>query len=135
MKSNQCPFEKAIISTSYCCIKSRRYAIAEREGVECGDLQALSACKTLVSHLRNVGKFNIKRLHESVPISHGQEMKIKCGGLNGLQGLIAPRNDAGICDIHTLVAGTIEYFGALDKVPYQRLVKDIASYKLRQHKT
>ena len=54
-------------------------------------------------------------------------MKIKNGGLHGLQAVTRSEND-----IHALLTSAIEQFGALEKLPWDKIVPSVQAYKIRK---
>lgn len=129
----QCPFEKAIISTRFGCELAEKYCRAEKEGVLCRDLLAQTNCHTLVELFRANAQFALKLTDPTKPVAHGKEMKLRCGGLIGLQMLLHPETDThGVTNIHSLVQEAIDHHGTLRRIPYSEVVKSIAAYKHRR---
>ena len=97
--ANACPFERAIQSTLFTCTLSRKTFIGEKENVICSEPSARQDCRALVSQLKKNARFALQLNAPGGLLTHGQEMKLKSGGLQGLQGL-AGSSDSN--DIHAL---------------------------------
>jgi hypothetical protein len=65
---------------------------------------------------------------------HSVIVKIQFGGLLGLQQLLSglPVGSPKVDNIYVLVDQALHEYGDLDAIPYQFLVEDITSYKLRR---
>ncbi|MGD9000222.1 MAG: hypothetical protein PVF75_07390 [Granulosicoccaceae bacterium] len=83
-----CPFERAILSTAFVCGTSQRRYIAEKEAVLCTEPAPQQRCKQLIGYFRQCAGFALPRLQAGGQLPHGQEMKLKAGGLNGICALL-----------------------------------------------
>lgn len=129
--ANACPFERAIQSTLFVCGQSRKTYIGEKESVICSNMTARQECVALIAQLKKNARFALQSNTANGLLTHGQEMKLKCGGLQGLQQLAC--NEASTNDAHILLTTAIEEFGKIDQLPYPELVKAISRYKLRRN--
>ncbi len=129
--ANACPFERAIQSTLFVCAQSRKTYIGEKENVICNYMTARQQCVSMIGQLKKNARFALQSSTPNGLLTHGQEMKLKCGGLQGLQQLAC--NEASTNDAHTLLTTAIECFGNVEELPYPELVKAISSYKLRSN--
>lgn len=131
-----CVFEKAILTRRYNCEKAVHINIAEREATGCNDPAAQQQCHKLLELLRNKAAFSLKmtRVHSSLP--HAKEIKIQCGGLNGLQQSLANTNSvsASTENIVGLIQDATRNFQMLDKFPFQEIIKSITAYEGRKRK-
>jgi hypothetical protein len=132
MSDNRCPFEKAIISTRFNCDAAERFSVAEREGVRCKNTLALTNCTTLVKNLRENARFSIKHHDDTVPLSYGQDMKIKCGGLLALQAIVHGGERDAVQNIHQLLQDSMQQYRSLAALPYSDIVQGIARYRHRR---
>lgn len=130
----RCVFEKAILTGRYNCEKVIRINIAEREAAGCDDPDARQQCHKLLELLRKNAIFSLKITHIQSPLPHAKEMKIQCGGLNGLQHTLANSLSASIntANIHSLIQVAIKNFLTLDELPFQEIVKSITAYEGRK---
>lgn len=127
--ADACPFERAIQSTVFGCTQSRKTFVGEKENVICSNLNARQDCVTLVGQLKKNARFALQLNAPSGLLTHGQEMKLKSGGLQGLQALPCSGQSS---DVHELLTRAIEEFGNIEQLPYTELVKAISRYKLRR---
>lgn len=127
--ADACPFERAIQSTAFGCRQSRKTFIGEKESVVCSNLTARQDCIALISQLKKNARFALQLNTPNGLLTHGQEMKLKCGGLQGLQQLTC---GAQTSDVHELVSNAIAAFNDIGQLPYAELVKAISRYKLRR---
>lgn len=127
--ADACPFERAIQSTAFDCSQSRKTFIGEKESVICSNLNARQDCVSLVRQLKKNARFALQINTANGLLTHGQEMKLKSGGLRGLQALPCSNQSS---DIHDLLNRVITEFGNIEQLPYADLVKAISRYKLRR---
>lgn len=132
----RCIFEKAILTRRYNCEKVIRINIAEREAAGCDDQTAQQQCHKLLRLLRKNATFSLKMTHIKGPLPHAKEIKIQCGGLNGLQHTLANSLSASIntANIHGLIQVAIKNFLTLDELPFQEIVKSITAYEGRKRR-
>ena len=127
--ANACPFERAIQSTLFGCSQSRKTFIGEKENVICTNLDARQDCVALVSQLKKNARFALRLNAPNGLLTHGQEMKLKSGGLQGLQEQPCSGQSS---DVHELLTRAVVEFGHIEQLPYTELVKAISRYKLRR---
>lgn len=125
-----CTFGKAILAACCKCPLVEKHYVAERETIACADAAAQAACVSLHEQLRHNSAFAIKQIHDNDPITHAQEMKLQCGGLQGLQQAVDGRD--AVDNVAALVCATLAKFGNLDELPYAQIVQSVASYKIRK---
>jgi hypothetical protein len=125
-----CAFGKVILSRHCACSKvSKRYA-AEREMVACTVDAEREQCGALLDLLRQNSAFALKLTHVTPPLPHGPEMRVQCGGLQGLQHEVDGTQD--VLDISALLAAARKKFGDLDNLPYSRIVQSVVSCEVRK---
>lgn len=127
--ANACPFERAIQSTVFVCSQSVKTFIGEKESVVCSNPNARQDCVTLVSQLKKNARFALQTNAPHSLLTHGQEMKLKSGGLQGLQALSCSKQSN---DVHELLTLAIDEYTSIEQLPYPELVKAISRYKLRR---
>jgi len=139
----RCVFEKAVLTGRYNCEKVIRINIAEREAVGCTDPGAQKQCLKLLNLFRENASFSIKMIHVSSKLPHAKEIRIQCGGLNGLQKTLADNSTekvssnpglSGIVNIYALVNATTNEYRELEKLPFQEIIKSITAYSSRKKK-
>lgn len=129
-----CAFEKALVAKRCFCEKAVRVNIAEREAVGCASAELAAQCGELLGLLRRNAQFAIHLAHLSGALPHPKEMKVQCGGLLGLQGVldVEKAEAATVGNVFVLVQEAVEHFGGLDSLPYGEIVKTIAAFELRR---
>jgi hypothetical protein len=125
-----CVFGKVILSRHCACSKvNKRYA-AEREMVACSVDAEREQCNALLELLRQNSAFALKLTHVTPPLPHGPEMRVQCGGLQGLQQEVV--NTLEVVDISVLVNAARAKFGSLDNLPYSKIVQSVVSCEVRK---
>lgn len=125
-----CVFEKALLCQAAACEAAQRLALAERELVACREPLARAACGQLLTLLRQNSAFALKLKDTQRILPHAMTMKIQCGGLVGLKDLVDP--DAHAPDVLKLVRLAQAEFGALDQLPFSRIVQGVAHWQIRR---
>jgi hypothetical protein len=125
-----CVFEKALLCQAAACEAAQRLALAERELVACREPLARAACGQLLTLLRQNSAFALKLKDTQRILPHAMTMKIQCGGLVGLKDLLDP--DAHAPDVLKLVRLAQAEFGALDQLPFSRIVQGVAHWQIRR---
>ena len=127
-----CVFEKALLCQAAACEAAQRLSLAERELVACREPLARAACGQLLTLLRQNSAFALKVKDTQRVLPHAMMMKVQCGGLVGLKDLIDP--DAHAPDVLKLVKRAQAEFGALDKLPFSRIVQGVAHWQIRKRR-
>jgi hypothetical protein len=130
----RCVFEKAINSRVCGCSKAHRFNLADREGVACRSDSAQQTCQRCLHGLRRNARFALGLTRAEGPLPHSAEIRVQNGGLLGLQGLLdmGPDEAATVGDIHAVVAAALQRFGAVDALPYDRIVPSVVHYQGRR---
>lgn len=125
-----CVFGKVILARLGACSLVIKHYAAEREMVSCRSDPHHEQCAQLLDSMRQNSAFALKLTHITPPLPHGPEMRVQCGGLQGLQREV----DGGeqISDIALLVKASMNMFGSLDALPYSRLVQSIVACEPRK---
>jgi len=129
-----CPFEKAILICQCGCREASRVNIAERVTVNCLDAPAREDCSLLLGLLRHNAAFALKLTHVDEVLPHAKHVKVQCGGLLGLQGVLRPEwaEEKQVADIRGLVLEAQTRFGSLRELPYNEIVRGIAGFQTRR---
>ncbi len=125
-----CSFAKAILASGCACSLAERHYLAEREAVACTDAAAFANCAALHGLLAQNSAFAVKHVRAAEPYTHAQEMKVQCGGLQGVQ--LAVTGTRTVADVAGLVAAAFRKFGSLEKLPYSEIVQSVAARQLRR---
>lgn len=125
-----CVFGKVILSRHCACPKMIKLYAAEREMVACSVERAREQCSELLELLRQNSAFALKLTHVTPPLPHGPEMRVQCGGLQGLQHEMD--GSAEVLDISALVAASRQKYGSLEDLPYSKIVQSVVSCEVRK---
>ncbi len=136
-----CVFEKALFARCCACSLVERQSIAEREVLACASPPAQAQCAALRALLRQKSVFALKLAQPDGPLPHANEMKLQCGGLQGLQRLAQGQAAAGpgvlpaLADVHELVRVCSEKFGGLANLPYSEVVQSVVAFPIRRRRS
>ena len=133
LNQNDCPFEKALTICRHACQNARHIGIGERLAIGCATTEARKTCRELLALLHENAAFALHQTDMSV-LPHAKELKVQCGGLNGLQQVLTPENEgrAEIDNIFTLVAEAQERFNGLENLPFSEIVRSIVHFEGRR---
>jgi len=122
------------LGSRFACENARRLYLGERADIGCNLDTARTNCLFLLEALKQNAQFALKLRRPSGRLPHGKLMKLQCGGLLGLQRLVAPErvHHATVDNIHGLVVAARTTYGSLQDLPYPEIVKSIASYEPRR---
>ena len=149
MAPRPCAFEKAVLAGACACSLAARRAIAEREAVACGSPPAREQCAALCALLRQNSAFALKLTQVDAPLPHAKEMKLQCGGLQGVQRVLADaaavipasakltlgaQGLPSVADVCGLVEAAQEQFGGLQNLPYSAVVQSVVAYQIRRRR-
>ncbi len=137
MNERSCLFEKAILSGQCRCPLAERFYLAEREGVHCTSDQGQSQCEEWLSLVRQHARFALKSQDGGGALPHAKAMRVQVGGMRGLWQLLNPDRELPpvIQDIRGLIGAAMEQFRSMDEIPFQEVIKHIASYQGRKRRS
>ena len=127
-----CFFEKALLTRCYQCEKHQRVMIAGREGMTCLSVAGQQMCQRLHHQLKQHANFSLGLAQVSDSLPHAKQMKLLCGGLNGVKEQLEPKQQSD--NVYQLLKTVQQQFGDLDLLPYAEVVKSIAHYQGRQRR-
>ncbi len=132
-----CPFEKTILSTKFSCENAERAQFGERVAVLCRSHLAQANCTTVLGLMQEKARFVFRRKDTQGPLPFGQKMKVMQGGLMGLRGTVKAdtRADAATRNVHALIVQAKQTYGTLHDLPYEKIVKSIASYQTTRRRS
>lgn len=125
----RCHFAKAILTRCAGCARSQRVLIAEREAISCLSRAGHERCGTVLPLLREKALFALGLTHSEQRLPHGKEMKVECGGLGALAGLLEA---AAPDDVDALLQRAEKAYGAVERIPFGEIVGAISRYSLRK---
>ncbi len=120
-----CVFAKAILAKAAVCDLSARRSVGEREIVECSSVVARINCGTLAALMHERARFALRLPGPGRPMIHAQAFKLQCGGLTGLQQVLA----AGRPDVHDMVGAAQDRHGSLVDLPWDEIVRTLVDWK------
>jgi hypothetical protein len=122
-----CVFRGALQARQADCELVRKQSLAEREELLCAQAPAHLNCETLERLFHERATFPL-RLHPGAPITHAMALRLQCGGLLGLQAVLAsPR-----ADVHQLVQQAQSAHGSLTELPWADIVETIRNWQPRK---
>lgn len=126
-----CVFAKALLRRCAGCSRSRKLLIAERETMACNSPAAHLQCETLLGLLREKALFALQIREADGPLPHGKEIKVQCGGLQGLRALLDAEAEP-VEDVHELVVALLARYGSLEPLPYSEVVRAVVHFQSRK---
>ena len=139
INDRRCVFEKTINSRRCTCKQSRRFHLADREGIACRSESGNALCRELLDHMRSKARFALHLTSADGPLPHAREIKVQTGGLLGLQGLLYPEKSGAdnVDNAIGLIDTALTEFGSLESLPYDIIIQAIVRFegrKKRAHK-
>ncbi|HEY9201333.1 MAG TPA: hypothetical protein VIQ81_07055 [Gammaproteobacteria bacterium] len=134
MKKTLCPFSKPIIGNWCQCQHAN---LDERCAGKMTCLQAhehLAGCYALVDTFREKSRFVLGLSHADSELTHMQLMKIRCGGLQGMQRILEESEDCSVPDVLQLIQLAEQRYGRVDDFPFNEIVCDIQNFSHRAKK-
>lgn len=133
MKKTLCPFSKPIIGNWCQCQFAN---LDERCAGKMTCLEGekyLDGCYQLVNTFKEKSLFVLGISQHEENLTHMQLMKIRCGGLIGMQRLLSPDNtsDRIIPDVLQTIALAEQRFGSINEFPFNEIVRDIKEFSHR----
>ena len=126
-----CPFSKPIIG-EWCRCQYARLSDRCAGKMHCQHPDNhLEKCHQLVTQLENNTRFILKLSNNDNPLTHQQYMKIKCGGMEGMQRVLKQELDK-LPSVTDISAQIIQQYGSLTDFPYAEIVRDIADFSHRK---
>ncbi len=133
LNPQRCLFEKAINARRATCPLSRRFNLADREGVACTDDAAHARCAALLPLLRRKAIFALGLTEAEGPLPHAREMKVQVGGMLGVQKRLHPeRHGEQVEDIAGLLHEAAANWGDAEAWPWQAIVRSVVGFNVRK---
>ncbi len=129
---SSCPFAKALLSGQIQCQHAESFHIAERHGIQCNEPQAQPLCKALADQLHQQSRFVLGVTHLPQQMTSNMELRIQCGGINGILDLISPKKEAASSDLFSIIEQAIAEFGTVEALPYSKIAQSISHWKPRR---
>ena len=134
INERRCPYEKAVNSRRCNCSQSKRFNLANREGVTCKSAAGNLLCNELLNIMRRKARFSLHVTHATSPLPHAKEIKVQVGGLLGLQKLLDPQaaEATTVADIYGLTNTAVTRYSGLDALPYDEIMQSVVVFKGRE---
>ncbi len=136
-REHGCAFERALLSRCAQCSLARSMLLAERELIGCESASASERCRGYRAELREKALFAL-RIDAAGPWPFGKEIRLQCGGLQGLRRALDDgdaddgETTARVEDVDALMREALERYGALDALPYSRVMRSVIRYEPRR---
>ena len=129
-----CAFATSVLTNECKCRCAERFCIAEREGVHCRSQTGQQRCLHWLELLREQARFALRTEDERGILPHGKAIRLQVGGMRGLLRLLDAAAEPGVSieDIDGSLAAAERRFGALEKVPFSAIMRDVAAYQVRR---
>ncbi len=131
MKKTLCPFSKPIIGGWCQCAHAN---LDERCAGKMTCLKAdeyISGCYELVNIFKEKSRFVLSLTDTEEELTHQQLMKIRCGGLLGMQRLLV-EDIQDKPDVLDMQNQAIDAYGDIKNFPFSEIVRDIKDFSHRK---
>jgi len=126
MKNTLCPFSKPIIG-NWCSCKHAN--LDERCAGKMTCLEAeqfMPGCRNLVDIFKENSRFVLGIGQHDDELTHMQLMKIRCGGLRGMQRLLSGNNNTP--EVLDIIALAKTRYSDIENFPFNEIVRDIKDF-------
>lgn len=120
-----CVFAKVLLARVAVCELAARRSLGERDIVECRSVVARANCGTLAALMHERARFALHLPSPGRPMIHAQALRLHCGGLRGLQRALGGDPP----DVHRMVGAAHERYGSLTQLPWDVIVREIATWQ------
>ncbi len=130
-----CAFEKSVLTNECRCTLAERFCIAEREGVHCRAESSQARCLRWLELLREQARFALRTEEERRLLPHGKAIRLQVGGMRGLMKALNASSGSepiDIDDVDGALSAAETRFGALERLPYSDIMRDVAAYQVRK---
>jgi len=126
-----CPFSKPIIGRWCRCpfAKLSDRCAGKMVCIRAGE--CLPGCTHLLDVLKDRSRFILHSHNEDAQLTHAQLMKIRCGGLQGMQRVLELPDDKPPAVLEVIEAANARY-GDVDRFPFNEIVQDIQAFSHRR---
>lgn len=125
-----CPFSNVIAGKWCGCPHAKRVdrCSGKMRCLRESDLRA--GCVELDTSLKNNARFILGKKSEPDNFTHAQLMKIRCGGLTGMQRVLGLTSDE-IVNIRDILDKLLLEYGETENFAYNQIVQDIKHFTFR----
>lgn len=89
-------------------------------------------CLRLVELLRSNARFVLGITETTSLLTHGQYMKIKCGGIQGMQRVLEANDTRSVPMVTEIINDTRDLYGSLEEFPFAEIMQDIKTFSHRK---
>lgn len=133
MKNNYelCPFSKPVLG-KWCQCQYTKLADRCSGKMSCTRLDDLQeSCLKLDEAFKLNTRFILGVNSENTELTHAQLMKIRCGGLLGMQRVLNIASQQPV-EVRDVIDKTIKNHCSIESFPYNEIVQDIKNFKHRK---
>ena len=130
----RCYFEKALVFGCAGCSQAKRLEIGERLVCYCRSLTAARRCERYVSLLRQNAGFVFRQTAAGSSLSNYQQIRLQCGGLQGLSATIYNEAVADNFDISALMRVVEDEHRGIERISLDKIIPRIAAFNPRPHR-
>jgi hypothetical protein len=123
--ARRCVFAKALLARSAVCALSARQAEGELVHVVCTEAVPRQRCATLAALLHERSRFALRLPAPGTVLLHVQALRLQCGGLDALRGLVGE----GLPDVHRDVERAIALYDDLTQLPWNAIVGTVVAWQ------
>ena len=96
--------------------------------MQCNQPEAQTTCESLALQLHQQSRFALGITHLPQQMTSNMELRIQCGGLNGIMSCLAQAPEPP-ADIYSLVEQAVTQFGGIEQIPYSKVAQSINQWK------
>lgn len=130
LNPHKCVFEKAINSRRCICDASKRFNLADREGVACADALLQQRCSQYLETMREKARFSLQLTQAKGPLPHAKEIRVQLASVSELHKLLKLESD--LPNIRESIATAIDHFGDIEHFPFSELAKAVTQFPVRK---
>ncbi len=122
-----CAFDLALLAGCAGCSCAEKTPVGEQIVVYCGIRGNAESCHAWLERLRQNAGFALPALRGSEPMTHAQEMRLRCGGLRGLASQVDGIADGeAVGDVAGLLA---DLPWNSDAIAWERVIREVTAWR------
>jgi hypothetical protein len=128
----KCAFSATLLGGDFGCRRAQTVTRRGGPDMACTSGAGHARCEALLQRMKLAAlpAFGVEDDLLSMP--HSTLVKVQFGGLLGLQRLLEGQAAARVDDVDALAERAVGHYGGTDAVPFQDLVADMTSFRLRR---
>jgi len=131
----KCSFATTLITEEYSCELAQLVTRRAGPDIACSSEQGSDRCKQVYTGLKSIGLPAFDAEDDLLKTPASVFSKIQYGGLLGLANSVSGNEKIETVDnIYQLLDQVKECYGAIEKIPYQELVKSMKKTKIKRKK-